>query len=79
MDLDIDEDFQIMDDAFCIDKDGEIPLVLEEEICYHESNLVGEELLSIPKLVFVNEENIHRVVTVESKKTKVVDRSNSDD
>ena len=68
-----------MDDAFCIDKDGEIPLVLEEEICCHESNLVGEELLSIPKLVFVNEENIQRVVTVESKKTKVVGRSNSDD
>ena len=43
---------------------------------------MGEELLSIPKLVFVNEENIQRVVTVESKETKVAGRSkkrNSDD
>ena len=83
MDLDIDEDFQIMDDVFCIDNDGEIPLVLEEEtLCCLESNLVGEELLSIPKLVFVNEENIQCVVTVESKETKVAGRSkkrNSDD
>ena len=83
MDLDIDEDFQIMDDVFCIDNDGEIPLVLEEEtLCCLESNLVGEELLSIPKLVFVDEENIQCVVTVESKETKVAGRSkkrNSDD
>ena len=43
---------------------------------------MGEELLSIPKLVFVNEENIQRVVTVESKETKLAGRSkkrNSDD
>ena len=56
MDLDIDEDFQIMDDLFSIEKDEKIPLVLEEEtLCCFESNLVGEELLSIPKLVFVCE------------------------
>ena len=57
MDLDIDEDFEIMDDVFSIDKDEEIPLVLEEvTLCGFESNLVGEELLSIPKLILVNEE-----------------------
>ena len=57
MDLDIDEDFEIMDNVFSIDKDEEIPLVLEEvTLCGLESNLVGEELLSIPKLVLVNEE-----------------------
>ena len=83
MDLDIDEDFQIMDDVFSIEKDEEMALVLEEEtLCCLEKNLVGEELLSIPKLVYVNEENIQRVVTVESKETKVAGRSkkrNSDD
>ena len=31
MDLDIDEDFQIMDDVFSIEKDEEMTLVLEEE------------------------------------------------
>ena len=31
MDLDIDEDFQIMDDVFSIEKDEEMNLVLEEE------------------------------------------------
>ena len=31
MDLDIDEDFEVMDDVFSIEKDGDIPLVLEEE------------------------------------------------
>ena len=46
MDLDIDEDFQIMDDLSSIEKDEEIPLVLEEETLWcFESNLVGEELL----------------------------------
>ena len=76
MDLDIDEDFQIMDDLFSIEKDEEIPLVLEEEtLCCFESNLVGEELLSIPKLVFVNEENVQRIVTVESKEVKVAGSS----
>ena len=56
MDLDINEDFQIMDDALSIEKDEEIALVLEEEtLCCFESNPVLEESLSIPKLVFVNE------------------------
>ena len=74
MNLDIDEDFQIMDDVFSIEKDEEIPLVLEEEtLC--SSNLVRVESLSILKLVFVNEENVHCVVTVESKKVKVTGRS----
>ena len=83
MDLDIEEDFQIMDDVFSIEKDEEIPLVLEEEtLCGFESNLVREELFSIPKLVFVNEENVHRVVAIGSKEIKVAGRSkkrNSDD
>ena len=43
MGLSIDEDFRIMDDAFSIEKDDEIPLVLEEETCDFQSNLVGEE------------------------------------
>ena len=83
MDLDNDEDFQIIDDVFSIEKDEEIPLVLEEELlCGFESNLDEEELLSIPKLVFVNKENVHRVVTVNSKEIKVAGRRkkrNSDD
>ena len=84
MDLDTDEDFQIMDDVFSIEEDEEITLVLEEKTLYClENNLVEEELLSIPKLVFVNKKNIQRVVTaVESKETKVAGRSkkrNSDD
>ena len=71
MDLDIDKDFQIMDDAFSIEKDEEITLVLEEKTLYClENNLV-------------NKKNIQRVVTaVESKETKVAGRSkkrNSDD
>ena len=83
MDLGIDEDFQVMDDVSTIEKDEEIPLVLEEEtLCGFESNLVGEEIFSIPKLVFVNEENVHGVVTFDSKEIKVGGRSkkrNSDD
>ena len=44
MDLDIDEDFQIMDDVFSIEEDEEISLVLEEETLRgFENNLVVEE------------------------------------
>ena len=73
MDLDTDEDFQIMDDVFSIEEDEEITLALEEKTLYClENNLVEEELLSIPKLVFANKKNIQRVVTaVESKETIV--------
>ena len=75
IDLGIGEDIQVMDDVFSIEKDEEIPLVLEEEtLCGFESNLVGEELFSIPKLVFVNEKNVHRVVIIDSKEIKVADR-----
>ena len=75
IDLGIGEDIQVMDDVFSIEKDEEIPLVLEEEtLCGLESNLVGEELFSIPKLVFVNEKNVHRVVIIDSKEIKVADR-----
>ena len=56
MDLDIDKDFQIMNDVFSIEKDETLALVLEEEtLCCFASNPVLEESLSIPKLVFVNE------------------------
>ena len=75
IDLGIGEDIQVMDDVFSIEKDEEIPLVLEEEtLCGFESNRVGEELFSIPKLVFVNEKNVHRVVIIDSKEIKVADR-----
>ena len=72
-----------MDDVFSKEKNQEIRLAVEEEsLCSFESNLVGEELFSIPKLVFVNEENEHRVLTIDSKEIKVAGRSktrNSDD
>ena len=41
-----------------------------------------EELFSIAKLVFVTEENVRRVVTIDSREIKVAGRSkgrNSDD
>ena len=82
IDLDIDKDFQIMNDLFSTEKDEEIPLVLEEETYCIDSNLVGEKLLSRPKLVFMNKENVQRVVNVKSKEVKVAGRSknrNSDD
>lgn len=67
-----------MDDVFSLEKDEEIPLVLEEEpLCCFESNLVGEESLSIPKLCGTHEEeNIQRVATAESKQAKIAGRSN---
>ena len=46
-------------------------MVEEETLCCLESKLVREESLSIPKPVFVKEENVHSIVTVESEETKV--------
>ena len=46
-------------------------MVEEETLCCLESKLVREESLSIPKPVFVNEENVRSIVTVESEEAKV--------
>ena len=46
-------------------------MVEEETLCCLESKLVREESLSIPKPVFVKEENVHSIVTVESEEAKV--------
>ena len=76
MNFDIDKYFQFIDDMFSIEKDEDIRLVLEEEtLCRLESNLVRDESISIPKLVFAKEENVHFVVTVESEEAKVTGRS----
>ena len=76
MDLDIDKDFQIMDDVFSIEKDQEIHLVVEEEtLCGFEYNVAGEELFLILKLVFVNQKNGLRAVTIDSKEIKLAGRS----
>ena len=43
---------------------------MKKPLCCLESNLVGEDLLSIPKLVFVNEKNTERGVLLKAKKHK---------
>ena len=75
-----------MDDVFSLEKDEEIPLVLEEEpLCCFESNQVGEESLSIPKLCgthIILEENRRKIYSVLLLLKVIAGRSkkrNSDD